>query len=90
MISRIVRCLNAVLMPAVRPPAYAAERHQCERGIIADRADVAEMAGEPFKFGEQAQPRRAIGHRKLQRRFGCARKRIGIGNGAVAGDASGR
>ena len=31
--------------------------HQRERGVVADRADVAEMVGEPLQFGHQrAQP----------------------------------
>ena len=59
--------------------------HQRKGGIVADGADVAEMVGKPLEFGEQrSQPNRAIGHDKFQGRLGGARKRIGIGDGAVA------
>ena len=70
---------------------YAAMRvHQGERGVVADRADVAEMVGEPLEFRQQrAQPDCAVRHDKLQRRLGGLRKRIGIGDGAVARYASG-
>ena len=48
------------------------------------------MIGESFQFGgERAQPDRAIGHGQLQRGFGGLRKRIGVGDGAVARDAAG-
>ena len=70
---------------------HAAMRvHQREGGVVADRADVAEMVGKPLEFREQRpQPDRAIGHDKLQRRLGGLRKRIGIGDRAVARYASG-
>ena len=64
--------------------------HQAEGRVVADRADVAEMIGKPLEFRKQRpQPDRAVRHRKLQRRFGGLRKRIGIGDGAVARYASG-
>ena len=59
--------------------------HQHKGGIIADCPDIAEMVGKPLEFGEQrSEPNRAIGHDKFQGRLGRARKRIGIGDGAVA------
>ena len=64
--------------------------HQRKGGIVADGADVAEMVGKPLEFRQQrAQPDRAIGHDEFQRRFGRPRKRVGIGDGAVARHASG-
>jgi hypothetical protein len=35
--------------------------HQRESGIVADRADVAEMVGEPFELGHQARSQWARG-----------------------------
>ena len=65
--------------------------HQREGGIVADRADVAEMVGEPLEFGHQrAQPdgaRRHVDVRAPLRRR--ARKRESIGDGAVARGAAG-
>ena len=64
--------------------------HQREGGVVADGADVAEMVGKPLELREhRAQPDRAIRHAKFQGRFGRPRKRISIGDGAVAGHASG-
>src|SRR5260221_7681509 len=64
--------------------------HQCEGGIVADRADVAEMIGKPLELRQQsAQPNRAIRYDKLQRRFGRSRKCKSIGDGAVARRAPG-
>src|SRR5712692_4323859 len=63
---------------------------QREGGIVADSADIAEMVGDPLEFCEQGtQPYCAIGYDKFEGRFSRPRKRIGIGNGAVARYASG-
>jgi hypothetical protein len=72
-------------------PQHAAMRvHQGEGGIIADRADVAEMVGKPLEFSDQCpQPNRAIGHDELQGGLSGPRKRIGIGDRAVARYAPG-
>ena len=70
---------------------HAAMRvHQCEGGIVADGADVAEMVGEPLEFCQQrAQKHGAIRHGKIQSDFGRARKRVGVSYGAVARRAAG-
>ena len=67
-------------------PQYAAMRvHQGKGGIVADGADVAEMVGQPLEFRDESpQPNCAIRHVKLQGRLDGLRKRIGIGDGAVA------
>ena len=55
--------------------------HEREGGVVADRADVAEMIGEAFEFGHQrAQPHRARRHLDTQggldgAREGVARRR---------------
>ncbi len=59
--------------------------HQRERGVVADRADVAEMVGEPLQFGHQrAQPHRATGNRDAERGLRGAREGDLIGDRAVA------
>lgn len=63
---------------------------QTERRVVADRADVAEVICKPLKFGQQhPQPDRAIWHLQLQGGLGGFRKRIGIGDGAIARYTSG-
>ena len=62
--------------------------HQRERGIVADRADVAEMIGEPLQFGHQrAQIDRARRQRHCERGLGREREGIAISHRAVAGGA---
>ncbi len=64
--------------------------HQGEGGIVADRADVAEMVGKPLEFGDQRpQPNRAIGYDELHGGLSGPRERIGIGDRAVARYAPG-
>ena len=64
--------------------------HQRERGVVADGPDVAEMVGEPLELCEQgAQPNRAIRHRQIECRLTGPRKRVSIGDSAVARDPSG-
>ena len=64
--------------------------HHRERRIVADRADVAEMIGQPLEFRHQrAQVDRARRRLYLQRRFGGVREGEGIGDRAVAGGAAG-
>ena len=59
--------------------------HQRERRVVADRADVAEMIGEPLELGHQrAQPDRARRHLDAERRLDRAREGEGIGDRAVA------
>src|SRR6185312_6435696 len=63
--------------------------HQGEGGVVADRTDIAEMVGEPLKLRHQsAQPHRARRWLEFESGFGGARKGIGIGDGAVAGNAA--
>ena len=90
--SRIRRWPKAVARRAQHALAqHAAMRvHQGEGGIVADRADVAEMVGEPLEFCEQrAQEHGAIRHDQVERRLSRSRKRVGIGDGAVARHAAG-
>ena len=64
--------------------------HQREGGVVADRADVAEMVGEAFELGHQrAQPHRARRHLDAERRLDGAREGKRIGDRAVAGGAAG-
>ena len=64
--------------------------HQRERGVVADRADVAEMVGEPLELGHQrAQPDRARRRLDAERRLDGAGEGERIGDGAVARDAAG-
>ena len=64
--------------------------HHRERGVVADRADVAEMVGEPFELRHQrAQIVRARRRLDVERRFDRAREGERIGDRAVAGGAAG-
>ena len=59
-----------------------------EGSVVADRADVAEVVGQPLELGQQrTQPNGARWNGKLERRLGRARKRVGVGDRAVAGHA---
>ena len=63
--------------------------HQRERRVVADRADVAEVIGEPLHFGHQrAQPVGSRRNRDAERRLGGAREGDLIGDRAVAADAA--
>ncbi len=76
-----------------RPQAALAQdaglrMHQDERGVVADRADVAEVIGEPFELGHQgAQKNGARRNLHLSRSFDCIRKRKRVRDRAVAGGA---
>ena len=63
--------------------------HQREGSVVADRADIAEMIGEPLQFRHQrAQTDRARGGASKPSAASTARaKAMRIGDGAVAGDA---
>ncbi|GCC48124.1 hypothetical protein chiPu_0032198, partial [Chiloscyllium punctatum] len=65
--------------------------HERERRVVADRADVAEMVGQPLELGHQrAQQHRARRHRNLLRGLDGLRERQCIGNRAVAGHPAGQ
>ena len=56
--------------------------HQGEGGVVADRADVAEMVGEPFEFGhDAAQDLRARRRLDAERGLGGAGEGDGVGDG---------
>ena len=62
----------------------AMRQHDAERGIVADRAEVAEVIGDPFQFRHHAaQPDRARRRLDAECRFHGARERQCIGDGAV-------
>ena len=64
--------------------------HERERRVVADRADVAEMIGQPFEFGHQrAQILRARRRLDAERRLDRMREGDAVGDGAVAGGARG-
>ena len=64
--------------------------HQREGGVVADRADVAEVIGEALELGHQrAQPDRARRRLDAERRLDGAGEGERIGDRAVAGDAAG-
>ncbi len=64
---------------------------QSERGVVADRTNVAEMIGETFELRHQsAQIECAARHFDFERRFDGGRKSPGIGDRAVARDATGK
>src|SRR5579885_1739826 len=64
--------------------------HQAEGGVVADRADVAEVVGEALELGHQgAQPDRPRRRFAVERGLGGAGESEGIGDGAVARGASG-
>ena len=64
--------------------------HQREGGVVADRADVAEMVGEALELGHSARSQTARGGTSIsERRLDRARKGEGIGDGAIAGRAAG-
>ena len=59
--------------------------HQGEGRVVADRADVAEMVGDPLEFGhESAQPWRARRRLDPERRLDCAGESDAIGDRRVA------
>ena len=62
--------------------------HQGEGGVVADRADVAEMVGEPLDLGHHAaktmRPRRRL---DAERRLDGAGEGDGVGDGRVAAHA---
>ena len=65
--------------------------HEREGGVIADRADVAEMVGQSFQLRHQpAQPLRARRRLNIERRFGGAGEGDAVGNGAVARRTAGQ
>ena len=69
----------------------ALRMHDRERSIVADRADVAEMIGQPLQLRHQrAQVNRARRHLDLQRRLGGLREGDRIGDRAVARGAAGK
>ncbi len=63
--------------------------HEGEGGVVADRADVAEMIGEPLELGHHAaqgvRPRRRLG---AERGLDGAGEGDGVGDGGVAADPS--
>ena len=62
---------------------------QAERGVVAHRADVAEVVGQAFQFGHQpAQPHRARRRGGAAGGLGGAREGERIGHGAVAGGSA--
>ncbi len=64
--------------------------HEGEGGIVADRADIAEVVGDAFKLGHQgAQIDSARRHGDLERGFDGAREGERMGDRTVAGDAGG-
>ncbi len=64
--------------------------HQREGGIVADRADVAQVVGDPLELGHQrTQPDRARRRLDRQGRLGRPRERVGVGDRAVARGAPG-
>ena len=69
----------------------ALRMHEGERGVVADRADVAEMIGEPLELGHQrAQIARARRRFDVERRLDGVGEGDRIGDGAVAGGAPGK
>ena len=69
----------------------ALRKHDRERRIVADRADIAEVICQALKLGHQrAQIDRARRHLNLQRGLHGARKRDCISDGAVTGGAPGK
>ena len=64
--------------------------HQRERGVVADRADVAEMIGDALDLGHQRpQPRRPRRRDDADRRFDGAGEGDLVGDRAVAADPAG-
>ncbi len=64
--------------------------HEREGGVIADRADVAEMVGQTLQLRHQpAQPLRTRRCLDIERRFGGAGEGDAVGHGAVARRAAG-
>ncbi len=64
--------------------------HQRERGVVADRADIAEVVGDALQFRHQgAQPDAARGRLDAKRAFHRPHESDRIGDGAVAGGAGG-
>ena len=65
-------------------------QHDAERGVVADRPEIAEVVGNPLEFRQHAaQPHGARRRLDAQRRFHRARERQAIGNRAVARRAAG-
>ena len=63
--------------------------HQRKRRVIADRADVADVIGEPFKFRHQRpQENRASRDFDFESGFDSVGESERIGDRAVAGDAA--
>ena len=65
--------------------------HQRERGVVADRADVAKVVGDALDLGQDAA--QMVGARRggnPQRLLDGAGESDGIGDGAVAADAAGK
>ena len=61
--------------------------HQCKGRVVADRADVAKMIGEPFEFSHQgAQICGARRNSDVEGRLDRLREGETIGDGAVAGN----
>ena len=60
--------------------------HHREGRVVADRADIAQVIGEPFQFRHQAaQPVRAARRLDAESRLGGAGEGQLVGDGAVAG-----
>ena len=73
------------------PQDAALRMHEREGRVVADRADIAEMVGKPFKLGHEcAQMQRARRNLHIPRGFNRMRKGQRISDGAVARRAAGK